>query len=186
MSARPTNVTALLNAWSTGDQAAGNELIETIYRELRRLAASYLKSERPDHTLQPTALVHELYLQLVSDQPPEWQGRGHFLAVAARHLRHILIDYARREQAQKRGGLYRKISLENAPDVAIATDIRVLDLDRALERLSELDSRSAQVVELKYFGGLTESEIAAALHISLATVKRDWEFGRAWLSKELH
>ncbi len=185
MSAESKDVTTLLNAWSAGDEEAGNELITVIYRELRRLAAHYLQAERTDHTLQPTALVHELYVKLFSAEPVEWRNRGHFLAVAARQLRHIIVDYAREQNAQKRGGPGGKISLEVAPEIGVSVDGRVVDLDLALERLAELDSRAAQVVELRYFGGLTEKEVGDELKISLATVKRDWDFARSWLLKEL-
>lgn len=179
------SVTQLLNAWGTGDEAAGNELIGIVYQELRRLAAHYLQVERPDHTLQPTALVHELYIKLFSAEPIEWHNRGHFLAVAARQLRHIVIDYARIQHAEKRGGISPKLSLEDAAGEKVAIDERMLDLDRALDRLAQLDERPAKVVELRYFGGLTESETAEALGISMATVKRDWEFARSWLLKEI-
>jgi RNA polymerase sigma factor (TIGR02999 family) len=185
MNSQPGNMTILLHSWSSGDEAAGNEVIATVYKELRRLAASYLQGERPDHTLQATALVHELYLKLFSGETIEWRDRGHFLAVAARQLRHIVVDYARNRHAQKRGGIQEKISLEDAPQVGLITDERVVELDGALKRLGELDNRSAQVVELRYFGGLTESEIGQTLDISVATVKRDWEFGRSWLLKEM-
>lgn len=180
------SLTVLLRAWSDGNQAAGDEIITIVYNELRRLAAHYLQTERPDHTLQPTALVHELYVKLCAAEPVNWQGRGHFLAVAARQLRHLIIDYARNQRAQKRGGPLGKISLEEAPNLAsVPMDARVLDLDEALTRLDRLDQRAAKVVELRYFGGLTEREISEALEISVATVKRDWNFARAWLLKEL-
>ena len=185
MSSEPKDVTVLLNAWSAGDEAAGQELITIVYGELRRLAASYLQSERPDHTLQATALVHELYLKLVSREPIAWQNRGDFLAVVDRQLRHIVVDYARKQHAQKCGGVQAKISLEDTPGLAVITDSRVIDLDRALERLEQLDTRAAKVVELRYFGGLTENEIGNTLKISAATVKRDWEFDRSWLLKEM-
>jgi RNA polymerase sigma factor (TIGR02999 family) len=185
VSSESKSVTALLNAWSAGDEAAGNELIAAVYHELRRLAASYLKDERPDHTLQPTALVHELYLKLFSGEPIEWRDRGHFLAVAARQLRRLIVDYARNQRAEKRGGSQRKTSIEDAPQIGITLDSRVVELDQALERLEKLDNRAARVVELRYFGGLTESETGETLQISLATVKRDWEFGRSWLLNEL-
>jgi len=179
------SVTSLLNAWGAGDQTAGNELIAVVYKELRRLAAHYLKAERPDHTLQPTALVHELYIKLFSAEPIAWHNRGHFLAVAARQIRHLVIDYARGQRAQKRGGAECKFSLADVPEVEVVTDGRILDLDRALSRLSELDERAAKVVELRYFGGLTEKEVGDVLEISVPTVKRDWEFARSWLLKEL-
>jgi len=179
------HVTHLLNNWGSGDEAAGQELIEIVYKELRRLAAHYLKTERPDHTLQPTALVHELYIKLFSTEPVEWKDRGHFLAVAARQLRNIVIDYARVQHAQKRGGAQRKLSLEDLGEVGVVIDARVLEVDRALEKLSQLDERAAKVVELRYFGGLTEGEAAQALDISIATVKRDWEFARTWLLSQM-
>lgn len=185
MDSRLQSVTQLLNAWGGGDETAGNELIAIVYKELRRLAAHYLQVERPDHTLQPTALVHELYIKLFSSEPIAWQNRGHFLAVAARQLRNIVIDYARIQHAQKRGGVQRKLSLEDIADAGVVIDARILDVGRALDRLSQLDERAAKVVELRYFGGLTESEAGEALNISLATVKRDWEFARSWLLKEI-
>ena len=178
-------VTKLLKSWNAGDDAAGRELIEVVYKELRRLAAHYLKAERPDHTLQPTALVHELYLKLFWGEPVDWQNRGHFMAVAARQLRHIVVDYAKHRHALKRGGVEPKISLEDVGEVGMVIDHRVLDLDSALDRLGQLDARASQVVELRYFGGFTEGETAEVLGISIATVKRDWEFARTWLLKEI-
>src|SRR5260221_8589841 len=141
--------------------------------------------ERTDHTLQRNPIIPDLYLKVSSAATIEWQNRGHFLAVAARQLRHIVVDYASNQRAQKRGGLLGKISIEDAPQVGVAVDSRVVDLDRALERLAQLDARAAQVVEFRYFGGLTESETGEALDISLATVKRDWDFARSWLLKEM-
>jgi RNA polymerase sigma-70 factor, ECF subfamily len=185
MASSPQSVTQLLNAWGAGDDAAGRELIEIVYQELRRLAGHYMQMERPDHTLQPTALVHELFLKLFSTQPIEWRDRGHFLAVAARQLRHIVVDYARVQKAKKRGGAHPKIALDDAPHCAVAIDESVLELDQALGRLSELDPRAAQVVELRYFGGLSDLEIGETLGASVATVKRDWNFAKAWLSNEL-
>jgi RNA polymerase sigma factor (TIGR02999 family) len=184
-SLEPKDVTAILAAWGEGNQEAGNELMGIVYQELRRLAAHYLKSERGDHTLQPTALVHELYLKLFSTEPVQLHGREHFLAVAARQLRHIVVDYARNRSAQKRGGPQASISLDQAHGLAIPADSRVVDLDRALGRLEKLDSRAAQVVELKFFGGLTDDEVGKTLGISLATVKRDWDFARSWLLNQM-
>ncbi len=181
----PKDVSAILNAWGKGDQGAGEELIGIVYQELRRLAAHYLVSERPGHTLQPTALVHELYLKLFSTQPLHLHDREHFLAVAARQLRRIVVDYARNKHAQKRGGSQVTISLDAAHGLAVPVDARVLDLDHALARLETLDSRAAQVVELKFFGGLTDDETGKTLGISLATVKRDWDFARSWLLNQL-
>ena len=179
------SVTQLLNAWSVGDQEAGNELIGVVYQELRRLSAHYLNAERPGHTLQPTALVHELYLKMFGSEPVEWRDRGHFLAVAARQLRHILVDHARIRNASKRGGPQQMIPIDEAAELGVTPDMRVIELDYMLGRLAELDARAAQVVELRYFGGLTEAEISEALGISSATVKRDWEFARSWLLKEM-
>ncbi len=160
--------------------------MELVYHELRRLAAHYLQNERSDHTLQPTALVHELYLKLFATEAMDWQDRGHFLAVAARQLRRIIIDYARAQHAEKRGGSRGKISLEEAHQVAVRMDdAQLVELDDALQRLEQLDTRAAHVVELRFFGGLTEKEVGQTLKISEPTVKRDWEFARAWLLKEL-
>ena len=181
----PKDVSAILSAWGNGDQGAGNELIEIVYQELRRLAAYYLQNEAGGHTLQATALVHELYLKLFSAEPVQLHDREHFLAIAARQLRHIVVDYARSKHAQKRGGLQGKISLDDASALAIPTDSRVLDLDESLQRLEKLDPRASQVVELRFFGGLTDGEVAKTLNISPATVKRDWDFARSWLLSQM-
>lgn len=176
---------ALLKAWGEGDRAAGDELIGIVYKELRRLAAHYLHNERDGQTLQPTALVHELYLKLFAGHPPNINDREHFLALAARQLRHIVVDHARTRSAQKRGGPEATISLDDARGLAIPADGRVIDLDRALQRLEELDARAARVVELRFFGGLTDAEVAKTLGVSLATVKRDWDFARSWLLNQM-
>lgn len=182
----PKDLSAILSAWGKGDAAAGDELIAIVYQELRQLAAYYLQSERTGHTLQPTALVHELYLKLFSSGPLQVHDREHFLAIAARQLRHIVVDHARTKHAQKRGGPLLAISLEDVQaGAAVPVDQSVLDLDLALARLEALDPRAAQVVELRYFGGLTEEEAGRTLNISLTTVKRDWDFARAWLLTQL-
>ena len=181
----PKDVSAKLSAWGEGDQQAGNELIGIVYQELRRLAAHYLQNEPVGNTLQPTALVHELYLKLFSTEPVQLHDREHFLAVAARQLRHIVVDHARSKHAQKRGGSQATISLDEAYGLAIPTDSRVLDLDRTLVRLEKLDARAAQVVELRFFGGLTDEEVGKTVGISLATVKRDWDFARSWLLSQM-
>src|ERR1700730_4593710 len=155
----PKDVSAILSAWGNGDQAAGNELIEIVYQELRRLAAYYLQNEAGGHTLQATALVHELYLKLFSAEPVQLHDREHFLAVAARQLRHIVVDHARTRHAQKRGGSEEKIHLQDAVEPAIPVDHRVIELDLALQRFEQLDARAAQVVELRFFGGLTDREV---------------------------
>lgn len=178
-------MSGMLTAWREGDQGAGNELIGIVYQELRRLAAHYLQAERPDHTLQATELVHELYLKLFAAEPVELQNREHFLALAARQLRRIIVDYARTKHAQKRGGLQSTVSLDEAAPFAIPTDGRILDLDLALGRLETLDPRAAHVVELRYFGGLTDGEVAQTLGVSIATVKRDWDFARTWILSQM-
>lgn len=174
----------LLSRWREGDREAGNQLIAVVYHDLRRLAAQYLRNEVPGQTLQATALVHELYVQLFSGEPPQLQDRAHFFALAARQLRHMLIDRARMRQADKRGGRNARVSLSEA-NAALAHDEDLVELDRELTKLEELEPRCAQVVELRFFGGLREGEIAATLGISVTTVKRDWEFARAWLLKRL-
>lgn len=181
----PKDVSAILSAWGEGDQQAGKELIGIVYQELRRLAAHYLQNESAGNTLQPTALVHELYLKLFSAQPVPLHDREHFLALAARQLRHIVVDHARNKHAQKRGGSLGTISLDEAHELAVPVDARVLDLDHALARLEKLDSRAARVVELRFFGGLTDEEVGKTLGISLATVKRDWDFARSWLLSQI-
>jgi RNA polymerase sigma factor (TIGR02999 family) len=181
----PKDVSAILSAWSEGDQGAGDELIGIVYQELRRLAAHYLDGERGGQTLQPTALVHELYLKLFTSERLRLHDREHFLAVAARQLRHIVVDHVRKKRAQKRGGSQGTISLDAAHGLVVPVDARVLDLDQALARLETLDKRAAQVVELRFFGGLTDDEVGKALDISLATVKRDWDFARSWLLNQM-
>jgi len=179
-------VTELLARWSQGDDAALAELTPLVYEELRRLAHRYMGGERPDHTLQTTALVNEAYLRLADQTHPRWQNRAHFFAVAARAMREILVSYARSQRAQKRGGGALKIDLDEAALVSPEESKEIVDLHEALERLATLDSRKAQVVELKYFGGLNYDEMAEVLKISPVTVRRDWRFARAWLYKELH
>ena len=178
-------MTGLLRAWRGGDEEAGKELMVRVYQDLRRLAASQLRGERPGHTLQATALVHELYLRLFSGDPPDWQDRAHFLAVAARQLRHIVLDHARRRSALKRGGASVRVDVETLVKPGISLDSRVLELDDALRRLERLDARAASVVELRFFGGMSEKEIASAIDVSVATVKRDWTFARSWLQSHL-
>ncbi len=175
----------MLSAWSGGSREAGNELVGIVYHELRRLASCYLRNEPAGNTLQPTALVHELYLKLFSAEPLQLHDREHFLALAARQLRHIVVDHARNKHAQKRGGSLGAISLDDAHELEIPVDGRVLHLDHALARLEKLDARAAQVVELKFFGGLTDEEVGKTLGISTATVKRDWDFARSWLFSEM-
>jgi RNA polymerase sigma factor (TIGR02999 family) len=184
MASQAHQVTQLLIDWNNGDKAAVDKLMPVIYVELRALAARYLSKERVGHTLQPTALVHEAYLQLVETSRVNWQNRAHFFGAASRLMRHILVDHARSHQAAKRGaGLKVSISDEMA-----ATQPRELDLvalDDALNLLAELDPQQSRIVELKFFGGLSIEEIAEALSISPATVKRHWASAKAWLNRQL-
>ncbi|MBI3682273.1 MAG: sigma-70 family RNA polymerase sigma factor [Acidobacteria bacterium] len=179
-----SNVTALLRAWQNGDQEARQQLMTILYQELRRLAAHYFRAQKPGHTLQPTALVHELYLRLFSGAPPAIRDRGHLMALAARQLRNLLVDHARARAAQKRGGV--RVDLQVADHRAAepaGTDIETLD--QALRKLENLDPRAAQVVELRFFGGLTEKEVAETLGLSTASVRRDWDFARTWLLAQM-
>src|SRR6476661_9861992 len=184
-SASQQKVTELLTRWSDGDDAALAELTPLVYEELRRLAHRQMGAERLDHTLQTTALVNEAYLSLADQTNPRWQNRAHFFAVAARAMRRILVSYARSQRAQKRGGGAPKMELDEAALVSPEESQQIIDLHEALERLAALDSRKAQIVELKYFGGLNYDEMAEVLKISRVTVRRDWEFARLWLYTEL-
>jgi RNA polymerase sigma-70 factor (ECF subfamily) len=179
-------VTELLAHWSHGDDAALAELTPLVYEELRRLAHHHMGGERPDHTLQTTALVNEAYLRLADLTNPSWQSRAHFFAVAARAMRQILVSYAKSYRAQKRGGGAIKVDLDDVAIVSPEESKEIVDLHEALERLAALDSRKAHVVELKYFGGLNYDEMAEVLKMSPVTVRRDWRFAKAWLYKELH
>src|SRR5439155_15380384 len=174
-------VTELLAHWSDGDDAALAELTPLVYEELRHPAHHFMEGQRPDHTLQTTALVNEAYLRLADQTNPRWQNRAHFFAVAARAMRQILVSYARSQRAKKRGGGALKIGLDEAAIVSPEQSKEIVDLHEALERLAILDSRKAQVVELKYFGGINYDEMAEVLKISPVTVKRDWRFTKAWL-----
>ena len=162
----------MLHRWRDGDQEAGNQLMSAVYPDLRRLAAHYLRQERPGNVLQPTALVHELYLRLFSGEPLKWQDRAHFLALAAKQLRRLAVDDARMRHAEKRGGDRVQVPLSEAA-AAVSANEDVLALDQELDKLAALHARSARVVELRFFAGLREDEIAEALAISVATVKRD-------------
>jgi RNA polymerase sigma factor (TIGR02999 family) len=184
-SVSPHRVTELLAQWSHGDDAALAELSPLVYEELRRLAHHHMGGQRPDHTLQTTALVNEAYLRLADQTNPRWQNRAHFFAVAARAMRQILVSYARSQRAEKRGGGALKIELDEAALVSPQESKQIVELHEALEQLSTLDSRKAQVVELKYFGGLNYEEIAEVLKISRITARRDWEFAKVWLYTEL-
>jgi RNA polymerase sigma factor (TIGR02999 family) len=177
-------VTALLAAWSDGDETARGRLIDAVYDELRGLARGYLRGERADHSLPPTALVHEAYLKLIDQRHVRWQNRAHFFAIAAHVMRRVLVDHARTRGAVKRDGGQR-VPLQDVDAAADPSEVDVLDLDAALEKLSSLDPRQSQLVELRFFGGLTVDEAAAVVGVAPATVNRDWALARAWLFREL-
>ncbi len=174
-------VTMLLARMREGDTSARDAVVPLVYDELRRMAAAYLRHERPNHTLQPTALVHEAYMKMVGQRAVEWQNRAHFMGVAAIVMRRLLVNHARERKAAKRGSGVVAESLTVIGDVAGEPPVDLLVLDTALEKLAALDERKCRVVELKFFGGLTTTEIAEALGASVATVERDWSFARAWL-----
>lgn len=177
-------VTALLKGWSGGDQRALEQLMPLVYEELRRLAGSYMRGERSDHTLQPTALVHEAYLRLVDQQRVDWHNRAHFFGIAAQMMRRVLVDHARRRQAAKRDAATYLLSFSEELAQSVR-DPELLDFDRALESLTALDPRQAKIVELRFFGGLTVEETAEVAGVSTATVKREWQTARAWLAREI-
>jgi RNA polymerase sigma-70 factor, ECF subfamily len=181
----PEGITQLLLKWSGGDSSAREELMPLVFGELRRLAARYLRRERVNHTLQPTALVNEAYLRLVDQQKVEWQNRAQFFGLAARLMRNILVDHARSHQAAKRGGQHFSVSLSRADRVSEEPEIDLIALHETLERLAAHDQQKGRIVELRFFGGLTIEETAEVLEISHATVERDWKMARAWLRTEL-
>jgi RNA polymerase sigma factor (TIGR02999 family) len=181
----PRDVTALLGDWSRGDRSALDRLLPLVYAELRRVAARQLRDERADHTLQPTALVHEVYMRLVDQREGDWQNRAHFFGVSAQVMRRILVDHARRRAASKRGDGVRCVSIDEARDVAAASEVPILELDGALGRLEKIDAELARIVELRAFGGLTIEEAAHVLSVSPSTAKRDWRTAKAWLNREL-
>jgi RNA polymerase sigma-70 factor, ECF subfamily len=176
-------VTLLLSQWAEGNQQALNELTPLVYKELRQLAANYLRKERQGHTLQPTALVHEAYLRLVDQKKPDWQNRSHFYGVAARLMRQILVDHARRKQAGKRAGL--KVPLEQAVSFERERCQDLIALDVGLNALEGIDPRKCKAVELRYFGGLSTEEIAQSLEVSAITVRRDLRMAEAWLHRAM-
>ena len=178
-------VTDLLTRWSNGDDAALAELTPLVYEELRQLAHRQMRAERSDHTLQTTALVNEAYLRLVDQSRPSLTNRSHFLAVAAKAMRQILVDHARTGRRQRRGAGASKVELDEAALISPEQSGAILNLNDALERLASLDSRAAHGVELRYFGGLNQDEIAEVLKVSTVTVRRDWVFSKAWLYREL-
>jgi RNA polymerase sigma factor (TIGR02999 family) len=181
----PRDVTALLGDWSRGDRTALDQLLPLVYAELRRVAARQLRDERAEHTLQPTALVHEVYMRLVGQRHGDWRNRAHFFGVSAQVMRRILVDHARRHTASKRGHGVRSVSIDEARDVAAASEIPILALDGALDRLDKVDAELARIVELRAFGGLTIEEAAHVLNVSPSTATRDWRIAKAWLHREL-
>jgi RNA polymerase sigma-70 factor, ECF subfamily len=183
--AGPT-VTQLLVAWSDGDEAALDHLAPLVHRELHRLAMAYMAGERPGHVLQATALVNEAYLRLIDWKEVRWQNRAHFFAVAARLMRHVLVDAARSQGRAKRGGREVQVSLSDAADAPAAQSAGLGALDDALKTLATLDERQSRVVELRFFGGLTHEETAHVLNVSVGTVRRDWSLAQAWLYRELN
>jgi RNA polymerase sigma-70 factor (ECF subfamily) len=178
-------LTVLLSRWRACDKNAANRLMEVVYDELHRIAAREMRREPGEHTLQTTAVVHEAYLRMCRSDQIDWKDRGHFYAVATQQLRRVLVDHARRVHSEKRGDGVVKLSLWESDGAMTALDLRVLAVDEALTRLEALDPRAAKVVELRFFGGLSESEAADVLQISVATLKRDWDFAKTWLTGQL-
>ena len=186
MTTDPGEVTQLLIQLTAGNHDAEAKLIPLVYKELRRLASHYLRNERSDHTLQPTALVHEAYLRLIKIRQADWQGRSHFFATAATVMRRILVDHARAQKAHKRAALRNAITLEESLVVSRDRSQELLALDAALDRLAKLNTRQSKIVELRFFGGLSEQETGTVLGISSRTVKRDWRVAKAWLYDEIN
>ncbi len=181
----PSDITALLVDWSKGDKAALDKLFPLVERELHRLAHSYMRKERSNHTLQTTALVNEAYLRLVDQRDTRWQNRAHFFGIAAQIMRRILMNYARDRQRIKRGGGAIQMSLSETDVVSVTKVSELLALDEALDRLAAIDKRKAKVVEFRYFGGLSVEETAEVLDVSSITVTRDWNMAKAWLAREI-
>jgi RNA polymerase sigma-70 factor (ECF subfamily) len=185
MEDRLGSLSHLLRAWGGGDLQARDALVPVVYRELRRRAGAYLRRERSDHTLQPTALVHEAYLRLAAQDRVAWQNRAHFFALAAQMMRRVLTDHAREHLAAKRPGAHLKVLLDDGIGVTQPRKCELMMVDQALGELTRIDPRQGQIVELRYFGGLTEQEVAAVLSVSRATVTREWQTARAWLYRRL-
>ena len=179
------SVSRLLQAWGRGDLQARDDLMPVVYRELRRRAGAYLRRERQDHTLQPTALVHEAYMRLVGQERVDWQNRAHFFAIASQMMRRILVDYAREHAAAKRPGAGVRVMLDDRIGAAEPRACEFITIDQALVELTRIDPRQGQIVELRYFGGLSEQEVGDVLSISRATVTREWQTARAWLYRRI-
>ena len=186
MESSPTRLTKLLIDWGNGDQAAREQLMGVVYDELHRLAHHYMQKESPGHLLQTSALVNEAFLRLIDQRSVQWQNRAHFFGIAAQMMRRILVDHARSRQYAKRGGGLCEISLDEALTVSAKRSAEVVELDEALVRLAEFDRRKSQLVELRFFGGLSIEETADVLAVSPATVMRDWTLAKAWLRREIN
>jgi RNA polymerase sigma factor (TIGR02999 family) len=182
---RPSQVTQLLVDWSRGSKAALDQLMPVVYQELRKLASGYLRRERADHTLQPTALINEAYLRLVDQQTPQWESRAHFFGVAARLMRQILVDHARSRAASRRGGDQQKMSLDEVSLFSDEQTVELLAFDEALTRLAAFDERKCRVIEMRSFGGMSVEETAESLGVSVPTIKREMRLAKAWLLREL-
>ena len=185
MTQNPEAITALLRAGSEGDLAAKEQLASAVYEELRVMARRFMRNEQSGNSLQTSALVNEAYLRFIDVKNVSWQHRAQFFALFAQMMRRILVDAARARKAEKRGGGARKIDLDDVAVLAPHPETIILELDRALQTLAELAPRQAQVIELRYFGGMSDEEVAAALHTSIRTVRRDWRFAKSWLALEL-
>ena len=185
MSDSDLDITEQLRAWRSGDAAALEQVTPFLYNELRRLARRYLRGERPDHTLTPTALINEAYLRLLGQKQPDWQNRGHFVGVVAHLMRQILVDFARHRRANKRGGGCADVPLDDALPQGVPPEADLVDLDHALLRLEQTDSRKARAIEMRYFAGLTMEETAEVLQVSAATIHRELRMAEAWLCREL-
>ena len=179
------DISKILSDWSAGKRESADTLLSLVYRELRQIAENYMRKERLEHTLQPTALVHEAYMRLIDISDIDWQSRAHFFAVSANVMRNILVDYARARVTDKRGGGARHVSLDDVAGLSDAAELDVLAVDEALKELSKFDDRQSKIVEMRFFGGLTIEETAHVLDISPATVKREWVLARTWLFREL-
>jgi RNA polymerase sigma-70 factor, ECF subfamily len=181
----PTDITQLLLAWRNGDKAALDALVPVVHAELRRIARHYMRGQREGHTLQTTALVNEAYLRLIDSSRVNWQNRAHFFAISAQLMRRVLVDFARAKNSQKRGGDRVQITLDENIETPLEKQTDLVALDEALDNLAKLNGRQSQIVEMRYFGGLSEEEIAETLQISTRTVRRDWNVARAWLYREI-
>jgi RNA polymerase sigma factor (TIGR02999 family) len=181
----PEEITELLRAWSRGDPAAFDQLASIVYTELRRLARRHMARERPDHTLQPTALVHEAYMRLANFRNLHWKNRLHFFAISSQVMRRVLVDFARSRDRRKRGGTSQRVSLDECSNLGVRHDTSLLALDDALNALALEDARKCRVVEMKFFGGLSTDEIAQSLSVSPDTVLRDWKLAKLWLLREM-